>query len=132
MEKTAKKRRKFIKTLVLVVVSLPLLGKYLIPRLKQQNLLLRVKKKDIPGGGALVFREKQIAVIKKGQDVYALGMACTHLGCTLNASPEGFACPCHGSVFNSRGEVLRGPADRPLSRLTVKERGEHIVVLMNS
>ena len=52
MEKVAKKRRKFIKTLVLVVVSLPLLGKYLIPRLKQQKLLLRVKKKDIPGGGA--------------------------------------------------------------------------------
>ncbi|MFC1826219.1 ubiquinol-cytochrome c reductase iron-sulfur subunit [Thermodesulfobacteriota bacterium] len=129
MEKAAKKRRKFIKTLALVVVSLPLLGKYLIPRLKQQKLLLRVKKKDIPGGGALVFRKKQIAVIKKGRDVYALGMACTHLGCTLNASPEGFACPCHGSVFNNRGAVLRGPADRPLPRYTVKERGDHIIIM---
>lgn len=129
MEKAAKKRRKFIKTLVLIVVSLPLLGKYLIPRLKQQTLLLRVKKKEIPGGGALVFREKQIAVVKKGQDVYALGMACTHLGCTVNASPQGFACPCHGSLFNSRGEVLRGPADRPLPRFTVKERGDDILIL---
>ncbi len=129
MEKAVKKRRKFIKTLVLVVVSLPLLGKYLIPRRRQQKLLLRVKKKDLPGGGALVFRQKQIAVIKNGREIYALGTACTHLGCTLNASPEGFACPCHGSLFNSRGEVLRGPADRPLLRLVVKERGDDILIL---
>lgn len=129
MEKAVKKRRKFIKTLVLVVVSLPLLGKYLIPRRRQQKLLLRVKKKDLPGGGALVFRQKQIAVIKNGREIYALGTACTHLGCTLNASPEGFACPCHGSLFNSRGEVLRGPADRPLPRLVVKERGDDILIL---
>ena len=129
MEKVAKKRRDFIKTLILAVISLPLLGKYLIPKSKRQKPLLRIKKKDVPGGGSLVFRKRQIAVIKEGEDVYALGMACTHLGCTVNASPKGFACPCHGSVFNNRGEVLRGPADRPLPRFAIKERGDDILIL---
>jgi len=110
------------------VISLLLLGKYLIPRVKRKKPLLRVRKKDIPGGGALVYRQKKIALIRDGRNVYALGMACTHLGCTLNATPQGFVCACHGSSFNSRGEVLRGPADRPLPRLAIEEDGEYIVI----
>ncbi len=129
MEKTAKKRRKFIKTLILAIISLPLLGKYLMPKAKRQKPLLRIKKKDIPGGGSLVFRKRQIAVIKEGEDIYALGLACTHLGCTVNASPLGFSCPCHGSRFSPQGQVLKGPADRPLPRLAVKESGEDILIL---
>ena len=129
MEKAPKKRRTFIKALILVVVSLPLLGKYLVPKLKQQKLLRRVKKKDLPGGGALVFRERQIAVIKQGKEIYALNTACTHLGCTVNATAKGFICPCHGSAFTVGGQVLRGPAERPLPRLTVKEQGDHILIL---
>ncbi len=128
MEKVSKKRRRFIKSLILAAVSLPLLGKYLVPRLKRQQLLLQIKKSKIPGNGALVFRERQIAVIKQGKKVYALGTACTHLGCTVNATPKGFTCPCHGSVFSPRGQVLQGPADRPLSKLTVEEREDYIVV----
>ncbi|MBL7179631.1 MAG: ubiquinol-cytochrome c reductase iron-sulfur subunit [Pseudomonadota bacterium] len=128
MEKAPGSRRKFIRILVLAVISLLLLGKYLIPRVKRKKPLLRVRKKDIPGGGALVYRQKKIALIRDGRNVYALGMACTHLGCTLNATPQGFVCACHGSSFNSRGEVLRGPADRPLPRLAIEEDGEYIVI----
>ncbi|MBU0698691.1 MAG: ubiquinol-cytochrome c reductase iron-sulfur subunit [Proteobacteria bacterium] len=128
MEKAPGSRRKFIRILVLAVISLLLLGKYLIPRVKRKKPLLRVRKKDMPGGGALVYRQKKIALIRDGRNVYALGMACTHLGCTLNATPQGFVCACHGSSFNSRGEVLRGPADRPLPRLAIEEDGEYIVI----
>lgn len=38
---------------------------------------------------------------------------CTHLGCipkTVENAPEGWACPCHGSVFDMTGRILRGPA----------------------
>ena len=38
---------------------------------------------------------------------------CTHLGCipkTVENAPEGWYCPCHGSVFDSTGRILRGPA----------------------
>jgi ubiquinol-cytochrome c reductase iron-sulfur subunit len=37
---------------------------------------------------------------------------CTHLGCVpIDAgSGDGWACPCHGSLFDVSGRVLRGPA----------------------
>lgn len=42
-----------------------------------------------------------------------VGANCTHLGCVPNivdAEPEGWFCPCHGSVFDMTGRILRGPA----------------------
>ena len=47
---------------------------------------------------------------------------CPHLGCTVNATADGFACPCHGSRFKSDGEVVRGPAPRGMRELAVEER----------
>ena len=48
----------------------------------------------------------------------ALVMAwkCPHLGCTVPwVEAEGkFDCPCHGSIYSTKGEVLAGPAPRPL------------------
>jgi cytochrome b6-f complex iron-sulfur subunit len=47
----------------------------------------------------------------------ALSLVCTHLGCTVESKPEGFACPCHGSRFDRQGSVTRGPAVEPLKVL---------------
>jgi cytochrome b6-f complex iron-sulfur subunit len=49
----------------------------------------------------------------------ALSLVCTHLGCTLEPKLDGFACPCHGSRFDVKGNVVRGPANKPLSLLEV-------------
>ncbi|MFZ0483794.1 MAG: Rieske (2Fe-2S) protein, partial [Desulfobacterales bacterium] len=128
METTHKGRRKLIKTLILSVISLPLIGRFLIPRIVHRKALLRIKKEKVPGGGALIFGQKKIAVIRKNQEIYALNLTCTHLGCTVNATPKGFVCPCHGSVFTTRGEVVKGPADRPLKRLAVEEQGDDVLI----
>lgn len=46
----------------------------------------------------------------------ALSRKCTHLGCTVPwvDKEKRFACPCHGSVFDIRGEVISPPAPRAL------------------
>ncbi len=45
---------------------------------------------------------------------YAISGVCTHLGCVVSKTQEGFFCPCHGSRFDPSGKVKSGPAPRPL------------------
>ena len=51
----------------------------------------------------------------------ALYRKCTHLGCAVPWNPaEGkFICPCHGSAFETDGQVINQPAPRPLDRFLV-------------
>lgn len=44
----------------------------------------------------------------------AVLLRCTHRGCQVNPAGARLVCPCHGSEFTPTGEVLEGPADRPL------------------
>jgi len=46
----------------------------------------------------------------------AVSRKCTHLGCTVpwKDKEKRFACPCHGSAFDIRGEVISPPAPRAL------------------
>ena len=46
----------------------------------------------------------------------AVSRKCTHLGCTVPwlDKEQKFACPCHGSAFDIRGEVISPPAPRAL------------------
>ncbi len=52
----------------------------------------------------------------------ALSRQCTHLGCSVpwDEAAGRFACPCHASVFDLRGDVLAPPAPRPLDLFAVR------------
>lgn len=60
----------------------------------------------------------------------ALSRRCTHLGCTVpwDAEKKQFACPCHASVFDIRGEVIQSPAPRALDRFSVSIENNHVKV----
>lgn len=51
----------------------------------------------------------------------AVHRKCTHLGCSVPwiADEERFACPCHASAFDMRGDVINAPAPRPLDLFPV-------------
>lgn len=60
----------------------------------------------------------------------ALSRRCTHLGCTVpwDADKGQFACPCHASVFDIRGDVIRSPAPRALDRFAVSIENNRVKV----
>ena len=52
----------------------------------------------------------------------ALHRQCTHLGCSVpwDEAAGRFACPCHASLFDLRGDVLAPPAPRALDLFAVR------------
>jgi len=71
-----------------------------------------------PGeGGIVATGDHKVAVYRdeKGKAT-TVSAKCTHMGCTVkwNAAERTWDCPCHGSRFAPTGEVVNGPAERPL------------------
>ncbi len=65
------------------------------------------------------LEEHNLFVYRDHEGIRAVSAVCTHLGCILEKSSDGFECPCHGSCYNLQGEVLSGPAPRDLTWFTV-------------
>lgn len=128
METVAGSRRRFIGALIILPLLISGLWRYLKPAAVAKKTLLKVLLDDIPVSGALVFREARVALMRDEKGVSALSLICPHLGCTVAVTPDEMICPCHGSRFSLRGEVLKGPADRALARLEVEIRGNEAYV----
>ncbi|WP_291681497.1 Rieske 2Fe-2S domain-containing protein [Clostridium sp.] len=68
-------------------------------------------------GKVINLNGKRYGAYKEGKHtVYIVDITCTHLGCELNwnENDKSWDCPCHGSRFNYKGEVLEGPATEAL------------------
>jgi len=72
------------------------------------------KPEEFPAGARIAMEQKRVCVVREGNRVAAISTTCTHLGCIVGLSDTGFACPCHGSRFDSDGAVTGGPAPKPL------------------
>ena len=74
-----------------------------------------------PGEGAIVEdKGRKLAGYRDASgEVIALSRKCTHLGCSVqwNVGLSTWDCPCHGSRFDARGKVLKGPAQRDLDTI---------------
>lgn len=92
----------------------------------------------VPAGAEGGFPEGQVRYFATGRfyltrvedELLALYQKCPHLGCRVPFcdSSGRFECPCHGSIFNRKGEYLDGPAPRGMDRFPVAtEEGQVLV-----
>jgi cytochrome b6-f complex iron-sulfur subunit len=98
---------------------------YLFPKvLYEPSLAFKAgKPEDYPLGISEKWKKSQRAwLVRTPEGFYCFWARCTHLGCTPNwFDAEGrFKCPCHGSNFNRDGDVIAGPAPKPLWRCAIK------------
>jgi cytochrome b6-f complex iron-sulfur subunit len=80
-------------------------------------------------GSMKTLPEVPAVIIYNNGNFTALSLVCTHLGCTVEVKPDGFACPCHGSRFNSDGHPIKGPATAPLKTLRVEQTTDGKLIL---
>jgi glycine/D-amino acid oxidase-like deaminating enzyme/nitrite reductase/ring-hydroxylating ferredoxin subunit len=75
-------------------------------------------------GAVVTMGGKKVAAYRDEKGVlHRMSASCTHLGCVVqwNSLERCWDCPCHGSQFAATGEVLQGPAVKPLA--PVEEKG---------
>ncbi|NJL99462.1 MAG: Rieske (2Fe-2S) protein [Synechococcaceae cyanobacterium SM2_3_2] len=84
---------------------------------------------ETPDGDPLML----LLIEAEGEDpaVYGLSGVCTHAGCKGQDNwvieDEVVVCRCHGSQFSFDGEVVKGPASRPLATFEVKIEDEMVL-----
>jgi glycine/D-amino acid oxidase-like deaminating enzyme/nitrite reductase/ring-hydroxylating ferredoxin subunit len=71
-----------------------------------------------PGKGGICELDGEKVAAYRDDDgrVHAVSPVCTHVGCLVafNFAEKTWDCPCHGSRYTVRGEVIEGPAVRDL------------------
>jgi Rieske Fe-S protein len=81
--------------------------------------------KLVPGQGITIEMGKEmVAAYRDPQGVlYTLNPSCRHMGCQVswNEAEKTWDCPCHGSRYNARGEVIQSPAVYGLLEKKVKD-----------
>jgi Rieske Fe-S protein len=91
------------------------------PELAEAGGSLRVK----PEGG-----DDQVYVLALGgQRFAALSPICTHRGCVVEIADARLVCPCHGSTYDREGKVVRGPAQRALTRYPAELTSDGVLII---
>ncbi|MFB4164104.1 FAD-dependent oxidoreductase [Alteribacillus sp. JSM 102045] len=87
-------------------------GKIDLPHKKAEEL-------DVDEGSVVTIDGKRKGAYKdKEGQFHIVDTTCTHVGCEVewNHGDRTWDCPCHGSRFSYTGEVIEGPAEKPLQK----------------
>jgi nitrite reductase/ring-hydroxylating ferredoxin subunit len=136
-------RRHFVRagTAAMAAVMLPGCASLVARRVPLVDGLVRLSIRQHPElaepGGSLRllpdgWTEPLYVVVLDDGAFAAVGSTCTHRGCTVEPEGPGFTCPCHGSEYDRRGRVLKGPAARNLQPFPATVQGGELVIDVRS
>ena len=85
---------------------------------------------DVPSGSSqdFTYKGKRAILVNFDGQFYAYVNICTHNNiCATKYEGDILQCPCHGAQFRpDTGDVMRGPAQRPLTTIDVEVSGDGI------
>ncbi len=84
---------------------------------KIKNPIISINDLKNGEGGIVDFNGRKLAVYKKSEnEVFSFKPHCTHLGCELswNALEKTWDCPCHGSRYDYKGNLINEPSKKNL------------------
>jgi cytochrome b6-f complex iron-sulfur subunit len=88
------------------------------------------KLSEMKVGDVELVRKGKYYLTRTDEGLMALYWKCVHLGCTVPyvEARHQFVCPCHGSVYETTGQNVAGPAPRPLDYMAIEISGDDIIV----
>lgn len=101
-------------------------GKFIVENANVVGNLIAGKLSPLPNDIDLSIGEAQVVKIDghragvykdENGELHTVDTTCTHLGCEANwnSAEKSWDCPCHGSRFAYTGDVIEGPANKPLN-----------------
>ena len=79
---------------------------------------------DFPVDNYTFIEDQKIFIYRDHEGIKAVSAVCTHLGCIVQHTEDGFECPCHGSCYDEEGEVTSGPAPTALAWYKVEKSAD--------
>jgi 3-phenylpropionate/trans-cinnamate dioxygenase ferredoxin subunit len=85
-----------------------------------------------PEGLRVLFDDEEVLLVRRGEEVFALGYLCSHQDMELEGGHlegDSWVCPHHGARFGlSNGEALSMPAVEPVPVYDVRIEGKKVLI----
>lgn len=132
----AMERRGFVRRISLTLVSvagavlgISFLRQFLHKRAGSSRRIKVGRLSDFPVDTYTFIEDAKVYIYRDHESVQAVSAICTHLGCTILHTMDGFECPCHGSCYSNDGSVISGPAPRSLSWYRVERAPDGMILV---
>jgi cytochrome b6-f complex iron-sulfur subunit len=111
--------------------------RYLWPQKQKQNetssntVAIAISEISVNQFKFIRYKGKAAILIRPSEnEFYAISAVCTHLGCIVkyDTNKKQLICPCHTAVFDHHGNVISGPAPKPLETYPIKIKEGKIII----